>query len=71
MLAVRMLLDRHLQLAHDQLVVPQGEVGLDAELHGGHPQLLQPVRLQPERLLVGQVAERSAAPQPECVTAES
>jgi hypothetical protein len=64
-LAIGVLLDRHLQFAEHELVIAQREVGFDAELHGGQTEFVEAVRLEPERLLVGQIAERSASPEPE------
>ncbi len=41
----------------------QCQLGLQAELHRGQPQFLEPIRLQLERLVVGEVAEGPAAPE--------
>ncbi len=58
-----MLLDRALQLGHDDLVVTERELSLHLQLHHAEAQLLQTSYFEPERLVVGEISERVATPE--------
>ena len=66
-LAERVLADERLELPGELVVAPEREVGLDAELDRPQPDLLEPARSQAGRTLVGEVRERRASPQRQCV----
>ena len=60
-LAQRVLGQQRVDLAEDLLVAAGGQVGVDRQLGGGQPQLLEPADLGAGERLVGDVGERLAA----------
>jgi hypothetical protein len=62
-LAQRVLRDEAVELADHVGVAPARQVGLDALLERRQPRLLEPVRVDCERGVVREVAERRPAPQ--------
>ncbi len=65
-LAQGVLADELLELGDQGRMPAQRELGLDAELEGLQPTLVEPERLGDRKGLIGQVCQRSPAPHPEC-----
>ena len=65
-LAMRVLCDQPLELAHELRVPTERESRLAKRLQAGDPQLLEPRDLALRKLLVRDVVERRASPQCEC-----
>ena len=60
-----MLRDELFHLAYELGMAPECEVGVDPSLEGREPQLLDPADRRLRERLVGEVGQRSAAPQRE------
>ena len=64
-LPVRVLVDEGLELTHHLGVPRQSQLRVDQLLDGRHSQIVQPVDFVPGEGLIGQLAERTAAPESE------
>ena len=62
-LPVRVLVDEGLELNHHLGVPRQSQLRVDQLLDGRHSQIVQPVDFVPGEGLIGQVAQRTAAPE--------
>jgi hypothetical protein len=62
-LAQGVLGHERLELAHQRGMAPELQLGLDALLHHGQAQLLQPLDVQARRRLELEVSQRRATPQ--------
>jgi hypothetical protein len=68
LLAQRLVQHQRLQLSYDIAMAARIQVDVDRQLHGRQPQLLQPPDLGGGERLTGDIVERRATPQGQCLT---
>ena len=71
LLAQRLVQHQRLQLSYNVAMAARIQVDVDRQLHGRQPQLLQPPDLGGGERLTGDVIERRATPQGQCLTRPS
>ena len=62
--------DERLELADERGVPAERELGVDPLFERGHPQLVEPRRLEPGELLLVEIGQRRAAPERERLAQE-